>query len=421
MPFPFLLVPMEIAYIVSQYPARSETFVAREMEQLRALGNRLMIAPLRWSDTGAGIRVEGADVLGLAWNPLSWIAGLVWASVRRPHHVAQMGRDVCKAPLFSDLWWRLLVLSLVSLALARDLEDRSVDHLRAHFLDTEAIAALWIGRLLGLPFSTTVHTLNTRFPVPLLRRVVRAASFCAAISRETQNKATQMAGGRTPVVGIRNGVSMPPPAQPRTAPLAPPSWRLLAVGRLVEKKGFDTLLRACACLRNWGRPFRCSIIGDGPRRGRLRAQARRLGIERRVTFHGGQPNGAVYRALYRHDVLVAPSRPSPNGDRDGLPTVLIEALSCGVPAVASAFAAIPELVREGQTGRLVPPNAPVALARTLRRLFDRPQHALRMGRQGREEVRRRFQIEREVRTLHDWIRTTAPSPTPGAPPHQDEP
>jgi glycosyltransferase involved in cell wall biosynthesis len=104
---------------------------------------------------------------------------------------------------------------------------------------------------------------------------------------------------------------------------------------------------------------------------------------------------------------VAPCRLASDGDQDGLPTVLMEAMSCGLPVVASAFAAIPELVVDGKTGRLVPPDAPVALARTLRRLFDRPREALRMGLRGREHVRRHFRLEREADTLDAWIRATS--------------
>jgi len=397
---------MEIAYIVSQYPARSETFIAREVKELLVQGNRLLIAPLRWSDTGEGIRVEGADVLGLQWNPLDWGLSLAWAAARRPRQVLQMGRDICTAPLFSGLWGRLLVLSLVSLALARELDDRSVDHLRAHFLDSEAIAAFWVSCLLDIPFSITGHTLKTRFPTPLFQRAAQTASFCVTISGETKRMVENLTGGRTQVVVIRNGVTVPSSIRTRSGPVAPPDWRLLAVGRLVEKKGFDTLLDACALLQAWGRPFRCDIIGDGPCRDRLTEHARRLRIGRHVRFYGAQPNHEVYRALRQHDVLVAPCRLASNGDRDGLPTVLMEALSCGVPVVASAFAAIPELVTDGETGRLVPPNAPVALARTLRRLFDQPRHAFRMGQEGREQVRRRFRLEREVETLDAWIRTS---------------
>lgn len=398
---------MEIAYIVSQYPARSETFIAREMEQLLARGHRLLIAPLRWSDTGEGIRVEEADVLGLHWNPLDWALSLAWGVARHPRRIFQMGRDICAAPLFSDLWWRLLVLSLVSLALSRELKDRSVDHLRAHFLDSEAIAAFWISRLLDVPFSTTVHTRSTRFPTPLLRRVAQTTAFCAATGKATKRMTKALANRQDRVEIIRNGVPLPSTVRSRTVPLASPIWRLLAVGRLVEKKGFDTLLEACGLLQDWGRPFRCHIIGDGPCRNRLIEQARQLEIEHRVRFYGAQPNGEVYRAVRHHDLLVAPCRLASDGDQDGLPTVLMEAMSCGLPVVASAFAAIPELVVDGETGRLVPPDAPVALARTLRRLFDRPRHALRMGQRGREEIRRHFQLEREVDTLDAWIRTTS--------------
>lgn len=398
---------MKIAYVVSQYPARSETFIAREMKQLLARSNRLLIAPLRWSDTGEGIRVERADVLGLQWNPLDWIFSFAWAASRSPRKIVRIGRDLCTAPLFSAAWWRLLILGLVSLALARELSDRSVDHLRAHFLDSEAIAAFWTSRLLNVPFSITIHTRSTRFPASLLRQVAQASSFCAAISSETKELAERLTGPGARIGIIRNGVSLPPSVQPRSGPLTPPSWRLLAVGRLIEKKGFDTLLDACRLLRDWGRPFHCDIIGDGPRRDRLVEQARQLRIERHVTFHGAQPNEEVYRAFRRHDILVAPSCPSPDGSRDGLPTVIIEALSCGVPVVASSFAAIPELVADGKSGRLVSPDTPVALARALRQLFDRPRHAFQMARHGRDQVRRRYQLEREVEKLDTWIRATS--------------
>lgn len=398
---------MEIAYVVSQYPARSETFIAREMKQLLARGNRLLIAPLRWSDTGEGIRVEGADVLGLQWNPLDWVLSFAWAVSRCPRKVVRMGRDLCTAPLFSATWWRLLILGLVSLALARELSDRSVDHLRAHFLDSEAIAAFWVSRLLDVPFSITIHTRSTRFPPSLLRRIAQATSFCAATGTATKRMVRRMANRHNRIDVVRNGVPLPSTLRSRSFPVASPVWRLLSVGRLVEKKGFDTLLEACRLLQDWGRPFRCHIIGDGPCKDRLVAQARRLRIERHVTFYGAKPNEEVYRALQQHDVLVAPCRLASDGNRDGLPTVLMEALSCGVPVVASAFAAIPELVAEGKTGRLVSPDSSIALARALRRLFDRPRHAFRMGRRGREQVRRQFQLEREVETLDAWIHTTS--------------
>ena len=402
---------MHIAYIVSQYPARSETFVAREMNQLARQGRRITLARLRWSDTQDGLRVPEADVLPLQWSPIRWCKGLGWALVNRPRALVQMARDIGTAPVLSSLWQRLLILALVSLALARTLEGRSVDHLRAHLLDSEAIAAYWIGSLLDRPFSVTLHTRKTRFPSPLLRRVARSTAFIAAISHETRRLAATMSGREARICTIRNGVSVSP-TLPRSLPRTPPTWRLLAVGRLVEKKGFDVLVRACRLLRAWGRPVQCTLIGAGPQREALARQIRRNALQDRMTLRGAQPNAEVYRALRRHDLLVAPSRPASDGDRDGIPTVLIEALSQGVPVVASAFAAIPELVQDGETGRLVTPGAPVTLARTLHRLFDAPQHAARMGRNGREQIRRCFSVEREGRRLDTWIQHTSARSTP---------
>ena len=189
--------------------------------------------------------------------------------------------------------------------------------------------------------------------------------------------------------------------------LLPFHLRLLAVGRLVEKKGFDVLLKACAHLLSRGCSFRCSIIGDGPLRDSLRAQARNLNVAHRVAFRGAESNEVVLRAMQKHDVLVMPSRPARDGTRDGIPTVLMEALSHGTPVVASKFAGIPELIEDGGTGRLVPPEDSVALARTLHRMFAHPQQASAMAKAGRERVRRDFNLIHEVQRLNTLIRESA--------------
>lgn len=395
---------MNITYILSQYPARSETFIAREMRELVRRGDDLTIARLRWSDTGSGMRVEDATVLDLHWNPIDWLLGLGWGIAKAPRVILRIGRDIGTAATLSSLWWRLLVLALVALALGRSLRRQPPDHLRAHLLDSEAIVARWLSQLLGVPYSVTIHTLTTRFPPPLLRRTVEDASFCATISQETKHMVEALASQTPPVRLIRNGVRIPvcPSRSQRTSSPV----RLLIVGRLIEKKGFDVLLDACSLLRAWIRPFQCTVIGDGPLRPSLEDQARQQGLTPFVTFHGAQPNEEVLRAIRRHDILAMPSRPTETGDRDGIPTVLIEAMAHGTFVVASAFAAIPELIADGETGRLVPPGDPEALARALARAVDRPQEVARMRMRGRARIVRDFNLAREVGTLQTLIRST---------------
>lgn len=393
---------MNVAYILSQYPARSETFIAREMQELASFDNDLTIARMRWSDTGDGLQVENADVLRLHWHPIDWSLGMAWGLYRHPRALLRMGRELFYASLFSKLWWRLLILCLITLALARTLCDRPTEHLRAHFLDSESIAAYWLSRLLDVPFSITLHTTYTRFPTPLAKRVVRYACFCAATSVETKKFATQLDKDGE-VTLIRNGIHIP---SSRSSPVSLSDTRcdLVAVGRLVEKKGFDTLLHACHLLQAWLRPLRCDIIGDGPLLETLKKNAYELNIDSYVHFRGAQPNSHVIRTLRSKDVLVMPSRPAKNGDRDGIPTVLIEAMAHGTLVVASNFAGIPDLVDHGRTGVLVPPNDPFALAYRLNELFHRPKWRDSMRKRAHKHVRKHYSIEREVRTLNHLIR-----------------
>jgi glycosyltransferase involved in cell wall biosynthesis len=393
---------MQITYILSQYPARSETFIAREMRELARQGHDITIARLRWSDTQSGMSVDSATVLPLPWSPLTWLRGLAWGAVRAPRALLHIGRDLLDARALSLQWGRLLLLALIALSLARRLHQHPTEHLRAHFLDSESIAAHWIARLLDVPYSVTAHTLNTRFSPRLLRRVAEKASFCAGISVEVRDLLTTLAPDQPNVHLVRNGLQVPD--APSTPRLPSPPLRLVAVGRLIEKKGFDVLLEACSLLRAWLRPLRCTLIGDGPLRSALDAQIRRQGLARHVTLAGARPNDDVLRAIRRHDVLVMPSRPTPTGERDGIPTVLIEAMAHGTSVVASAFAGIPELIDHGLTGRLVPPNNPQALARALAATMDRPVQTVCMCRRGRERITRDFNLTREVARLHHLMR-----------------
>ncbi len=395
---------MQITYILSQYPAQSETFIAREMQELVRQGDTITIARLRWSDTGEGLRVRDATVLPLQWNPVQWLLGIGWGLRNAPECLPPMIRDLFRSVPFSALWWRLLMLLLVSLSLARLLDGHPTTHLRAHFRDSESITAYWLGALLDLPYSVTVQTVKPpRFPSSLLRRVLKSASFCAATSQETKQMLEKRASQQNVVPLIHSGIQVPtlPSSSSTTRPL-----KILAVGRLVKKKGFDTLLDACHLLHHWLLPFQCTIIGDGPLRQSLLAQTHRLNLESRVVFRGACSNETVLRSMRQHNVLAMPSRSTEEGDRDGLPNVLIEAMAHGTPVVASNFAGIPELVKHGVTGLLVPPADPISLARVLRTTSNSPGHVSFMQTRAREYIEREFVLSREVGRLQTVIRET---------------
>jgi glycosyltransferase involved in cell wall biosynthesis len=175
---------------------------------------------------------------------------------------------------------------------------------------------------------------------------------------------------------------------------------VLAVGRLVKTKGFGVLVGACRHLRDRGVAVRCEIVGSGPRRPVLEAKVEREGLEDRVALQGALPFEKVEQKYASADVVAVPSRHDPDtSGRDGLPNVVIEALAAGLPVVGSNYAGIPDLIQDGVTGRLVPPGDDEALADALHEVRDHPERAADWARAGREEVRKRYNLRREVQRL----------------------
>jgi len=176
--------------------------------------------------------------------------------------------------------------------------------------------------------------------------------------------------------------------------------RLVAVGRFVEKKGLDVLLRACAVLKQRQVSFHCLLIGDGPEMGRLQSLVAQLDLGDEVHFTGAIPSDGVRSYLAPHTVAVAPSVYARDGERDGIPTILVEAMACGVPAVASAISGIPELIDDGECGLLVPERDEHRLASAIETVLLDPDLRARFRRSGRRKVLREFDVQ--VNALRVW-------------------
>jgi glycosyltransferase involved in cell wall biosynthesis len=169
---------------------------------------------------------------------------------------------------------------------------------------------------------------------------------------------------------------------------------VLGVGRLVEKKGFHFLLRALAALRRDGAPFRALLIGEGPQRDALEAAIAELGLDEAVALTGWLPHEKVCAAYERASVLVAPSIVAEDGDRDGLPNVVLEVAAMGVPVVATDAGGLPDLVRDGETGWVAVPEDADALAEQIRAALGSPEEAISRARASRAVVEERFEIHR---------------------------
>jgi glycosyltransferase involved in cell wall biosynthesis len=267
----------------------------------------------------------------------------------------------------------------------------------AYFAHQPTAVAERAARALGLPYSFSVHARDIRkVPAPELRRRARRAACVIACNGEA---AGELRGAGARVELVPHGVDLdrfdPAPPPPPEPPL-----RLLAVGRLVAKKGLGVLLEAVAGLPG---PFRLRIVGEGPLRAELERAAAAAGQAGRIALHGAVTHRELPRAYAEAHVVVVPSVEDADGDRDGLPNVVLEAMASGRPVVASRIAAIPSAVRDGATGFLTAPGDPLALRAALERLRADPALRARMGDAGRAVVERRFDLGRCTGRMRDCL------------------
>lgn len=399
---------MRTAYVLLRFPVPTETFIFREVLDLRRLGLPIEVFTLYGPSAGRlsrAMREEAGAVhrLGLRSAPATLRAIGPW----RRRNPAAAG-DILRAA--KEQRWRdpeksgeSLLALLASFELARRFEAAGIEHIHAPWASGCATAAWAASRLTGIPFSFTARAWDIYPPDGLLRRKVRDAAFVRA---ETAANVRHLEAEAAPDPGkihlTYNGMPLDG-AECAPVPMRPP-YRLLAMGRFVPKKGYGQLLRAVAMLTRAGIDVRLTLAGDGVLRLPLKLLAGRLGIADRVDFPGFVPHDEVGGLFLAADLFVMPSVVAPSGDRDGIPTVVLEALAHGLPVVATAVSGIPEVIEDGVTGLLVPEGDPEALAGAVRRLTASREEAVALGRRGRRQVQTGFDATENHRKIHDLYR-----------------
>src|SRR6266550_1618516 len=386
----------QFAYLFERFPSFGQTFCYREVAELARQG----VAPPIFS-----IRKPKDE------PPQDWDERIVnrvhylpeekelLDDVRRTSKKGKLTREIIAA---LDEWGRradfLRLYQAVYIGLR--LQEIGIRHVHAHFAGMAARTAFWIGKFFPISFSFTAHANDIFAPRDYEISLDKLVDAARVIVTET-DYAEKFLRERFPDRGDRihriyNGLDLAPFVRADFSSI-PPS--IVAVGRLIAKKGFADLIRACRLLTERGKSFRCEIIGEGPLEEELYQQIIQLDLQGCVELPGAKPQHEIREHLAAATAFVLPSVVDPDGGMDNLPTVIMEAMAAGLPVISTAIGGIPEMVIQNETGFLVPSGDVAALAGAIERLFDEIGLARRLGERGFQRAKELFSIEKNVRSL----------------------
>jgi glycosyltransferase involved in cell wall biosynthesis len=394
-------VPGKILFLLKGYPRLSETFIAQEIRALEQRGLNLEIWSLRFP-TDKHRHPVHSEILApvtylpeyLYQQPWRVLRGLARASRRAGFWRAlrQWGRDLLRDPS-ANRGRRFGQACVLAAEMPADTE-----RLHAHFLHTPASVAYYAHLMTGVPWSCSAHAKDIwTSPNWEKREKLKSLDWLVTCTASGHAHLKALSGDPAKVALVYHGLDFDRfPEPPSRA--AGASAELLSVGRLVPKKGYPTLLLALSHLPA-GTDWHFTHIGGGPLEGELKALAETLGIAPRITWLGAQPQERVLAAYRAADIFVLAAQVAADGDRDGLPNVLMEAQSQRLACVASNISGIPELIRDGETGLLVPPEDARALAAALLELIDNPERRQRLAAAGFARVRAHFAMQTGIDDL----------------------
>lgn len=405
-----------IGIILKSYPRLSETFIVNELRGLEAAGHRLAIFSMQTADTTLRHQIVDTVHAPVTYPETGWprirrLAADNWATLRR-HPTGYL-----------RAWWSALkhfyrlagFKHLFRAAqVVRWAEREQVTHLHAHFAHSPASVAYFAHLIARIPYSISGHAKDiylTR-PAALTRRLARARFMvtCTAANLDYLRQLAPDAAGR--IYLVRHGIDVERFVPPFPPPRADHPPLLLSVGRLVEKKGYPDLLRAYKLLRDQGVVFNALIVGSGPLKADIQDLIVQLGLSDTVRLAGSLAQESIVPLYHRAQLFVLAPHPLANGDRDGLPNVLLEAMAARVPIVTTEISGIPEVLTHNRHALLTPPRDPVALAAAIRWALADPQRLAPLIEASFELVCQRFDYKRAIDPFSILLGGPAPAPLP---------
>src|SRR2546428_6373287 len=387
---------MTFAYLFERFPSFGQTFCYREVAELARQGIAPPIFAIRNPKDEPSQDWDQRIVERVHYLPDEE------ELLREVHRASKKGKLTGEVTAALNQWSRrtdfLRLYQAVYIGLR--LQEMGIRHVHAHFAGMAARTAFWIDKFFPITFSFTAHGNDIFAPrafaigldrlVGAARVIVTVADYAARFLQERfPNQADR-------IHRVYNGLNL---AEFGRTDFSAAPQMVVAVARLIPKKGFADLIRACGLLAERGKSFQCEIIGDGPLQNEFGAQIKELNLQDRVALPGAKPQREVRQRLAAANIFVLPSVVDPEGGMDNLPTVIMEAMATGLPVISTAIGGIPEMVVENETGFLVQPGDAVALADAIETSISNLSLAQKLGRAGYERAEKLFSIEKNVREL----------------------
>jgi len=397
---------LSVAYILSRFPSLTETFILREMVSLRALGldvhvfslfpphqtviheqTQLMMPFAHYSPFLLSRQLILAQLYFVFRSPFRYIRAfikLIWQTYREPLVLL-----------------RALAIFPKSVCFARQMQALRINHIHAHFIWINGIAAQVASDLTDITYSLHPHAFGLFMrSQECVRRQLELADGIVTVSQFHRQYIANLCQRWSPEnIGIVHYGLDPTEFAPAHPPVEDDTVRIISVGSLIEKKGHEYIIDACAQLTAKGYAFRCSIVGNGPLLSALQARIDKHRLQDRVLLLGARSQKEV-KDLYRQsDIFVLACVVAKSGDRDGMPNVLLEAMAMGLPVVTTPVTGIPELVCDGKNGLLVPERDVETLTHAMEQLINDTTARHKMGQQGRQTILEGFDIHKTAAQL----------------------
>lgn len=401
-------MPPRVAYVVKRYPRFSETFIVNEILAHEATGLPIEIFSLR-----PPVDTHFQDLISRVRAPLTYLsdgqlkAADLWDAIRKASRT--IPKLVSKLEASINVESALDIYCGVQLAVT--CLKHGLTHIHAHFASSPATVAKIASSLTGIPFSITAHAKDIFHESvdeqDLGEKLMEAKVTFTVSEFNLKHLRERFPAAKEKVIRLYNGMHLNDfgfqPQRPRAS-------KIIAVGRFVEKKGFSDLIIACDILRKRNVDFQCQLVGGGEQEEMLTRYVSQLGLQNQVHLLGPQPQRVVKELIQDSSVMAAPCVHGKDGNRDGLPTVLLESMALGTPCISTAVTGIPEVIQHGVTGLIVPEYAPEALADALADLLSNSSQRERFAEASRQLIEREFDITRNTEIQRQYFGSSIGAP-----------